>query len=149
MGGLRGFQAPPSSGGAVRPMASNARVAAACQAAPYAIRQSSPRRSSRCTRAPSPSASISPSSGSPQAAQRSAGGRAPWRACSAVLQRAPSEPPRPAPLHYRAIRAQINLGLYPSLDESRGSGQSALPHKPDFWKIRSPSRKNLNYIIKR
>src|SRR5579875_2835070 len=30
---------------------------------------------------------------------------------------------RPVPLHHRANKAQINLGLRPSLDERRGSGQ--------------------------
>jgi hypothetical protein len=30
--------------------------------------------------------------------------------------------PRPIPLHHRANKAQINPGLYSSLDESRGSG---------------------------
>src|SRR5216684_814488 len=31
--------------------------------------------------------------------------------------------PRPIPLHHRAIKAQINPGIYSSLDERRGSGQ--------------------------
>ena len=30
--------------------------------------------------------------------------------------------PRPVPLHHRAIRAQMNPGLYSSADEARGSG---------------------------
>ena len=32
--------------------------------------------------------------------------------------------PRPAPLHHRAQQAQMTNGLYPSLDEKRGSGQN-------------------------
>ena len=31
--------------------------------------------------------------------------------------------PRPAPLHHRAQQAQMTTGLYPRLDERRGSGQ--------------------------
>src|SRR6266568_7724706 len=31
--------------------------------------------------------------------------------------------PSPVPLHHRATRAQMKLGLYSSLDERRGSGQ--------------------------
>jgi hypothetical protein len=34
--------------------------------------------------------------------------------------------PRPIPLHHRAIKAQINPGLYPSPDERRGSGQTGV-----------------------
>ena len=33
--------------------------------------------------------------------------------------------PRPIPLHHRANKAQINPGLYPSLDERRGSGHAS------------------------
>jgi hypothetical protein len=37
--------------------------------------------------------------------------------------------PRPIPLHHQATKAQINLGLYPPLDEKRGSGQLALNYQ--------------------
>ena len=39
--------------------------------------------------------------------------------------RCASRAPRPVPLLRRANKAQINPGLYPSLDETRGSGQSS------------------------
>ena len=37
--------------------------------------------------------------------------------------------PRPIPLYHRATKAQINPGLYPSLDERRGSGQMSKSRK--------------------
>ena len=40
--------------------------------------------------------------------------------------------PRPIPLCHRAIKAQINLGLHPSLDETRGSGQVKWSGKMDL-----------------
>jgi hypothetical protein len=33
-------------------------------------------------------------------------------------------------LHHQATKAQINLGLYPPLDEKRGSGQLATIRSP-------------------
>ena len=62
--------------------------------------------------------------------------------------------PRPVPLHHRANRAQMNSGLYPSLDERRGSDHYP-PNNPRlrrlkrpkstcaFWPQPKPKRKSL------
>jgi hypothetical protein len=44
-----------------------------------------------------------------------------------------SKAPRPIPLQHRAIKAQINPELYPSLDERRGSGQSDRKSRLQRW----------------
>jgi hypothetical protein len=44
-----------------------------------------------------------------------------------------TEAPRPIPLHHRAIKAQINTGLYSSLDERRGSGQNRQSRWLNFY----------------
>ena len=43
--------------------------------------------------------------------------------CNGMGRCALPRAPRPIPLHHRATKAQINPGLYPSLDERWGSGQ--------------------------
>jgi hypothetical protein len=43
--------------------------------------------------------------------------------CDGMGRCAMPRAPRPIPLHQRANKAQTNPGLYPSLDERRGSGQ--------------------------
>ena len=50
--------------------------------------------------------------------------------CNGTGRCAVSRAPRPVPLHHRATQAQMKSGLYSSLDERRGSGQTVSPGFP-------------------
>jgi hypothetical protein len=53
---------------------------------------------------------------------------------------------RPVPLHHRAIRAQMNPGLYSSADEAWGSGQVCIRHLGAGYRRAGPSAEAVRIL---